>query len=434
MRSVDVGVLLAPSVKFSFEGAFRCEKRLIISADEYSISIVGESLCWEGELYERLTFVPEECDACFVLYDVLIGVNFHWERNQNQKFQGELIFFVEDGKVRAVNRIPVEDYLKSVISSEMSSASSPEFLKAHTVISRSWLYAQLMRSNAESKAVLGKTDTDETIHWYARENHELFDLCADDHCQRYQGIPEAGRKQVEDAVLQTSGLVLAYDGKVCDARFSKCCGGMTERFSACWEDEDMEYLEAFRDNAGKNGFVDLTNEENARVWIETTPDAFCNTADKDVLQQVLNGYDCETNDFYRWVVRYKQDELSQLVMQRSGIDFGTIEELLPVERAASGRLVRLRIVGSKTSHTVGKELEIRRWLSTSHLYSSAFVVDKVVSQDGSVEFVLKGAGWGHGVGLCQIGAAMMGEQGYNFLQILQHYYPGASVDHINNLL
>lgn len=433
MRSVDIGVLLSEQIKFHFNGQFSCNGS-VVEGVEHVVTISSNKVLWNGVEYSRLTFVPLSAECCFVLHDVVIGVNFHWERFQDQTFVGELILFVEEGKVRAVNRLPVEEYLKSVISSEMSATSSLEFLKAHTVISRSWLYAQLVRRNVNSCAVLGHENDMETIRWYAREDHTLFDLCADDHCQRYQGVPRECNEQVEEAVSSTEGLVLVHDGEVCDARFSKCCGGMTERFSACWEDEDKEYLQAFRDNDGKNGFVDLTNEENAREWIESVPDAFCNTTDREVLSQVLNGYDQETNDFYRWQVGYSQQELSQLVASRSGIDFGMIEELQPVERASSGRIVRLRIVGSLRSHIVGKELEIRRWLSPSHLYSSAFVVDREIAMDGSVSFLLKGAGWGHGVGLCQIGAAMMGERGYDYCRILQHYYPDALIDDIDNVL
>ena len=337
---------------------------------------------------------------------------------------------MEDGEVRAINRLPVEEYLVSVISSEMSATSSLEFLKAHTIISRSWLYAQLFRKEKQQHAVLGHETESEIVRWYAREDHTLFDLCADDHCQRYQGITRAVNPNVARAVAETAGVVLKYDGEVCDARFSKCCCGVTERFSACWEDEDYAYLQAFRDVEGGTPLPDLTTEIGVREWIESVPPAFCSTNDTKVLSQILNGYDQETNDFYRWRVEYSQEELSALVARRSGIDFGTIEELVPLERGASGRITRLKIVGSKASVVVGKELEIRRWLSETHLYSSAFVVDRQVLSDGNVRFVLKGAGWGHGVGLCQIGAAMMGEKGFSHKDMLNHYYPGALLEHI----
>ncbi len=433
MRLINIGIMVAPQITFELAGGYKCNG-VPINDSEYLVAAGDGGVRFAGCSVERLVFSPTHAGCRFTLHNVIIGINFHWERAQKQTFEGELHFFIEEGKVRAVNSLPVENYLKSVISSEMSPTASLEFLKAHTVISRSWLYAQIMRSGASSQPVLGYSTDDETIRWYAREDHVTFDLCADDHCQRYQGVPSVGNSRADEAVRATSGIVLASGGKVCDARFSKCCGGMTERFSACWEDEDYTYLDAFRDNDGKQGFIDLTDEAAAREWIESAPDAFCNTADSAVLAQVLNGYDCETSDFYRWQLEYGQEELSRLVARRSGVDFGTIEALEPVERAASGRLVRLRIVGSKRTMVVGKELEIRRWLSPSHLYSSAFVVDKVEGECGNVEFIIKGAGWGHGVGLCQIGAAMMGEKGYGYKQILQHYYPGARLVDIDALV
>ena len=427
MRSVDVGILRAPQIEFDLTGSF-CSEVPFVSVGN-SVSTVDGKLQYGGLLYDRLSFVPQDGEALFTLHDVVIGVNFHWQRKEDQSFRGELLFVVEDGEVRAINRLPVEEYLVSVISSEMSATSSLEFLKAHTIISRSWLYAQLQRKESVQKGVLGWENNDEIVRWYAREDHTLFDLCADDHCQRYQGITRALNPNVERAVRETCGIVLKYDGEVCDARFSKCCGGVTERFSACWEDKDYGYLKAFRDCEGAEELPDLTTEDGARAWIEGTPHSYCSIPGQGVLSQILNGYDRETNDFYRWNVRYSQDELSALVMKRSGIDFGEITDLQPVERAASGRLVRLRVVGSKRTVVVGKELEIRRWLSESHLYSSAFVVDKVT--DGKkVEFILKGAGWGHGVGLCQIGAAVMGENGCTCSQILGHYYPGALLEQI----
>ncbi len=423
MRSIDIGVLLAPCIKFDLIGEFRCNETCFTGEKE--VALCDEKIFFGGESFNELSFVPVN-DACsFCLHDVVIGVNFHWQRKEDQVFKGELRFIVENGAVRAVNRIAVEEYLQSVISSEMSATSSLELLKAHAVISRSWLYAQLLRKEIVQNGTMGWETPDEVVRWYAREDHTLFDLCADDHCQRYQGITRALNPNVEAAVRATGNLVLKYDGEVCDARFSKCCGGATERFSACWENVDYRYLEAFRDDATKGEFPDLTTEAGARAWIESTPSAFCAAPSKEVLSQVLNNYDRETADFYRWQVCYTREELSRLVQERSGIDFGTIEELQPVERGVSGRIVRLRIVGSKCTKIVGKELEIRRWLSPSHLYSSAFVVDKT---NGS--FVIKGAGWGHGVGLCQIGAAVMGAQGYGYKEILAHYYPGSVLDKI----
>lgn len=427
MRTIDVGILLAPCIRFRLSGTFTCNGTAVEGENE--VAFKDGKLLFNGSLFNELYFVPAD-DACrFLLYDVVIGLNFHWERKEDQQFKGVLRLIRENGAVRAVNRIAVEDYLVSVISSEMSATSSPELLKAHAVISRSWLYAQLNRKETVQNGTMGWKTDGETVRWYAREDHTLFDLCADDHCQRYQGLTRALNPNVEAAVEATRNLVLKNDGEVCDARFSKCCGGVTERFSACWENVDYPYLAAFRDCEGGGPLPCLTTEEGAREWIENTPEAFCSQPSGEVLSQVLNNYDRETPDFYRWQVCYTQEELSRLVCERSGIDFGTVEELQPVERGASGRIVRLRIVGTLCTEIVGKELEIRRWLSPSHLYSSAFVVDKNVV-GGKVQFVLKGAGWGHGVGLCQIGAAVMGAKGYGFKEILAHYYPGALLEEI----
>lgn len=426
MRRIDVGILRAPRIRFDFIGGFTLDGSVVPA--ENSISVNDGWLCYAGERYEKLCFKPQTQESTFVLHDVVIGVGFHWQRAERQLFNGELLFIIEDGEVRAVNRLPVEDYLVSVISSEMSATSSLEFLKAHTIISRSWLYAQLDRCVCIENGRLGYENETETVRWYAREDHHNFDFCADDHCQRYQGITRAANPNVARAVEETRDIVLKYDGKVCDARFSKCCGGVTERFSACWEDVDYGYLQAFRDCEDGGELPKLATEDGAREWIESVPQSFCSTADKGVLSQILNGYDRETNDFYRWTVVYSQKELSALVAERSGIDFGLVEELVPVERGASGRIVRLKIVGSKETRVVGKELEIRKWLSKSHLYSSAFVVDKLTDTSGEQQFVLKGAGWGHGVGLCQIGAAMMGEKGYGCEEILAFYYPGAGLE------
>ena len=426
MRKIDIGILRAGRIKFDLIGLFELDGELV--SGENSVTVEDGALCFNDERHESLCFAPQTADGCFVLHDVVIGVGFHWQRKEKQTFKGELHLVVEDGEARAINRLSVEDYLVSVISSEMSATSSLEFLKAHTIISRSWLYAQLERENSVDCAQLGYENEGEIIRWYAREDHHNFDFCADDHCQRYQGITRALNPNVARAVEETRDIVLKYDGKVCDARFSKCCGGVTERFSACWENVDYDYLQAFRDCGDAAPMPDLTTEEGARAWIESVPEAFCSTDDRVVLSQILNGYDRETNDFYRWKVVYTKSELSALVARRSGVDFGVIEELVPVERGASGRIVKLKIIGSKATKVVGKELEIRRWLSTSHLYSSAFVVDKEYDSSGNMQFVLKGAGWGHGVGLCQIGAAMMGEKGYTGEQILAFYYPGAVLE------
>ncbi len=431
MRRVDIGILLSDAVKFALNGRFTVAGGGAAEG-EFRVSVCGDCVEWQGRMFDKLLFVPMEDGCTFTVHDVVIGIDFHWERRENQTFRGELLLFVEDGRVRVVNRICVEDYLQSVISSEMSSTSSLQLLKAHAVISRSWLYAQLQRVRV-SASLCEESGDGEIIRWYDRDDHELFDFCADDHCQRYQGITRAMNPNVVRAVEETANMVLVHDGAVCDARFSKCCGGITECFSSCWEDKDVPYLLSFRDAEHGAEAFDAGSEDAARRWIMGRGDAFCSAVDARVLSQVLNGYDRETDDFYRWTVTYTAGELSALIKKKSGIDFGCIEELVPLQRGASGRIIKLKIVGGERSLVVGKELEIRRWLSPSHLYSSAFVVDKKVDADGCTVFVLHGAGWGHGVGLCQIGAAAMSERGYDFRAILSHYYPGAVLKNINSL-
>ena len=405
------------------------------------------------------------------MLDVTIGINFHWERKEDQRFLGALKIITENNKLTAINVIHVEDYLTSVISSEMSATASLELLKAHAVISRSWLLAidnsrltidnsQLTIDNSMQHTSAASNSAAKPsaancqlsivncqLKWYERDAHTRFDVCADDHCQRYQGITRASTEIVKQAIAATRGQVLMYGGKICDARFSKCCGGAFEEFQYCWEDAPHPYLRKQRDfrifnpktcdlsfgaTQPGSGLPDLTDEQEATTWIRTSPPAFCNTTDKGILSQVLNNYDQETTDFYRWKVEYTQDELSALILKRSGIDYGQIIDLVPIARGTSGRLWKLKIVGTKRTLIIGKELEIRRTLSASHLYSSAFVVDKEdISPEGIPgRFILTGAGWGHGVGLCQIGAAVMGEQGYKYDAILLHYYIGASLDQL----
>ena len=398
-------------------------------------------ICWQEKEYDELSFTPQQdTSSFFELQDVTIGINFHWERKEVQRFKGELKIIVEDDRLTAINIIPIEDYLTSVISSEMSATASLELLKAHAVISRSWLLNKLKVANGKLKVIMHPDNTanfelstlpSQLIKWYDHEAHKNFDVCADDHCQRYQGITRTSTPQAIEAVFATRGEVLMYEGEICDARFSKCCGGAFEEFQNCWENVKHPYLIGQRDSKTETRLPDLTKEVEADKWIRTSPAAFCNTHNKQVLSQVLNNYDQETTDFYRWRVCYSQQELSELIHKRSGIEFGKIIDLIPVERGTSGRLVRLKIVGTLRTLIIGKELEIRRTLSSSHLYSSAFVVDKEYKEDEKEipsRFILTGSGWGHGVGLCQIGAAVMGEQGYKYKEILSHYYPGSAIE------
>lgn len=384
-RDVKVGILKARKVCVVFHSAYLLDGK----------PFMGE-YCFTPQAEERL-FVPAEQGASFTLRDVVIGIGFHWERKEEQTFCGALLLKMEEGLVRAVNVVPVETYLTSVISSEMSANASLELLKAHAVISRSWLLVMMDNRQRTTDNCHEQLREDSIIRWYDSEAHVGFDVCADDHCQRYQGITRQSNPQVVEAIEATRGLVLTYEGRICDARFSKCCGGTTEVFESCWENIRHPYLVAKKD-------------------------PYCNTKDKRILSQVLNNYDQETVDFYRWEVTYTTDELSELVKRKSGIDFGRILDLVPVERGASGRIITLKIIGEKRTLTIGKELEIRKWLSESHLYSSAFEVEKTA--DG---FTLHGKGWGHGVGLCQIGAAVMGDQGIPYDEILTFYYPHAEL-------
>jgi SpoIID/LytB domain protein len=429
---VDVGVLFESSFSFVLTGDFRNSADGSIISGRYPVRYEDANIVFNEKTYQGLTFEPLDAEsAVFELEDVVIGINFHWERKENQQFKGSLKIIVEDGKLTAINQIGVETYLTSVISSEMSATSSAELLKAHAVISRSWLLAQIEKTHSLQHAPQQYQSTfrtdDTLIKWYDREDHTRFDVCADDHCQRYQGVTRQN-DTVADAVNATRGQLLEYDGHICDARFSKSCGGVTELFENCWEPVHHGYLTDLRDTEGNESFPDLTVEADAQAWIRSNPPAFCNTNDKEVLSQVLNSYDQETIDFYRWKVVYTQQELAALILKRSGIDFGGIADLIPVERGTSGRLIKLKIVGSKRTMTIGKELEIRKYLSESHLYSSAFVVDKGETVDGLPQsFTLTGAGWGHGVGLCQIGAAVMGAEGYSYDQILLHYFRNAEI-------
>lgn len=424
-ETLEVGIMSGQQISFEIISDGNGEQKV-----EYSEG----KILYNGTLYDQLIFDAKTpstmfAEPSFILYGVTIGVDFHWERQVTQKFAGRLKFITDGGKVTAVNEIGVEDYLLSVISSEMKSSAGLEFLKAHSVISRSWVMAQILNRKKsvagflpceaphnvaelvtmlDCKAGEGKEESHDTeyIKWFDHDDHKVFDVCADDHCQRYQGLTMAVGETVRKAIDQTWGLVLKSGGEICDARFSKCCGGRMELFSTCWEDKDYPYLQALPD----------TPDE------KPGGDPFCDATDEKILSQVLNDYDLETKDFYRWTVEYSRNEVSDLIRTRSGIDFGTIQDLIPIERGPSGRIKRLRVVGSKREMIIGKELIIRKWLSSSHLKSSAFTV--IWNGD---KLTLKGSGWGHGVGLCQIGAAVMASKGYSFQAILGHYYPGSEL-------
>ncbi|MDR1004459.1 MAG: SpoIID/LytB domain-containing protein [Prevotellaceae bacterium] len=403
---IQVGILFEPRIEFVLYTPFHTDGEEDDVRGQQAVRCERGKVCWRDRLYDELLFIPvDEAVASFELLDVTIGINFHWQRKEDQRFRGALKFIVEDDKLTAVNLVRTEEYLASVISSEMSANASPELLKAHAIISRSWLMRNLSA-------------------------HTRYNVCADDHCQRYQGITRATTDRVRQAVDETRGKVLTCDGEICDARYSKCCGGVMEEFQYAWEDVPHAYLKGKRDSLLLSSLPDLMQEAEAERWIRSAPEAFCHTADRQVLEQVLNSYDQETVHFFRWQVAYTQAELADLIRQRSGTDYGGIVDLIPVARGTSGRIWQLRIVGTKCTQVIGKELTIRRTLSASHLYSSAFIVDKEgTTPDGlPARFLLTGAGWGHGVGLCQIGAAVMSERGYDYEQILLHYYTGAQIE------
>ena len=429
---INVGIVTGKEISFTLNGKYLTQEGEVVTG-HLKASVTGNGEISLGtKKIESIELTPEDNNCSFTLHNVTIGISYHWERQEEQTFTGKLKLITDGENVIAINILPVEDYLVSVISSEMSATSSLEFLKSHAVISRSWLLAQIENRDRKNvhKSLQQNFTTDENciIRWYDREDHKLFDVCADDHCQRYQGITKASNPSVAKAVKETEGMVLMYGDEICDARFSKCCGGVSETFDTCWEDKDYPYLQPVIDNSENNDIPDLSIEENAEKWIRTTPAAFCNTHDEKVLKQILNNYDQETTDFYRWKVKYSQKEISELIHRKTGIEFGDIKDLIPMQRGKSGRISRLKIVGTLRTVTIGKELEIRRALSESHLFSSAFVIDKT-EVAGSVpsEFTITGAGWGHGVGLCQIGAAMMGEKGYSYDKILLHYYRNAEI-------
>jgi len=449
--TIHVGILTSATIEFVLNGEFITPGGKTYTS-KHRANYKKTKIAFGGELVDEIILEPTDENCSFDLINVVIGINFHWERKENQRFKGALKLIVDNKQLTAINHISVENYLTSVISSEMSATASDELLKAHAVISRSWLLNPIVKTLGRAFQPVGtgrdlsdiKNNDVEThggtslqenkyIKWYERDAHTRFDVCADDHCQRYQGITRASTAAVEKAIEATRGEVLIYNDKICDARFSKSCGGITEAFENCWAPERHPYLIPVIDNSDAPvGFnLDLTDNLNAERWIRKSPAAFCNTTDKKILAQVLNNYDQETTDFYRWKVEYSQVELSELLARRSGIDFGEIVDLIPVKRGESGRIIELQIIGTKDSIIVGKELEIRKWLSNSHLYSSAFVVDTSdMVGDIPQHFTLTGAGWGHGVGLCQIGAAVMGEKGFQYDDILLHYFRGAKLKRI----
>jgi stage II sporulation protein D len=434
--NISVGIVEhVPEARGSFNGRFELPTTVRLEGAFAVRYIDGRLVVFDDEGVEVMKGDDIHCTsingATFTLHGVTIGINFHWERQEDQTFAGDVRFVTTpEGSLTVINEIGVEDYLKSVISSEMSAEAPVELLRAHAITSRSWLVAMLNKQ-AQAKNVgvppVRSSETEsEIVRWYDREDHSLFNVCADDHCQRYQGISKIISENAWKAVEDTRGQLLVHQNQVCDARFYKACGGLTENFENTWEDVAVPYLRTVSD--APQEYSSKTAEPDAREWILSSPEAYCNTSDVAILKQILPSFDQETTDFFRWRVDYQREELERIVLKRSGIDFGTITALVPLQRGPSARITRLKIVGTKRTLIVGKELEIRRWLSRSHLYSSAFVVDAERDANGTpVRFTLYGAGWGHGVGLCQIGAAVMAAKGKSAEEIVLHYFPGASL-------
>ena len=435
--TISVGLIKSPSINFELYGDFRVRSIDHNFSGKYSAFWEDGKITLTGgefkKSFDGLIIEPRDpLSETFLLKDVTIGIDFHWQQKKDFRYHGALKLIVCEEEIMGINLVALEQYLTSVISSEMSSLNTLELLKAHAIISRSWVVAQLRaKRQKEEDNHLNKVSENEIIKWYDRGDHDLYDFCSDDHCQRYQGLELKQNDKAVTAVEETKGVILSYNDEVCDTRYSKCCGGISESFENVWQPEKLRYLSTVIDYKfePENFDINLRKEENARKWILGNPKSFCNTKDEKILSQILVDYDSKTQDFFRWQVEYKQEELSEILKKKSGIDFGKIKKLLPVERGQSGRLIKLKIVGTNKEMTIGKELEIRRVLSESHLYSSAFVVEmKNVVDEIPQEFVIKGAGWGHGVGLCQIGAAVMGEMGYLFDEILLHYFRGARIE------
>jgi stage II sporulation protein D len=438
---ISVGILTSKVIKFELYGDFsvvgiKDNFSGVYSAEIRGDKIVCKSSKHEVQLDDKIEFIPSDpISESFLLRDVVIGNKFHWERKEKQRFIYSLLLQKASDEINAINHIPLERYLTSVISSEMSAKSSIELLKAQAVIARSWVLSQIERSKKlvedKEKHETSVQFKDELIKWYDREDHKLFDVCADDHCKRFQGVTKIISDAAFNAINQTKGIVLLSNGEVCDSRYSKCCGGLTESFENVWEPVKHPYLMSVVDYKfePENFNLDFSDEANAEKWIREEPNSFCNTSDRKILTHILVDYDRETKDFFRWKVEYTQEELSALIKSKTNIDFGEIIDLIPIERGDSSRLVKLKIIGTKKTLTVGKELEIRRLLSKTHLYSSAFIVKKTGTNIPE-KFTLYGAGWGHGVGLCQIGAAVMAEKGYNFDEILLHYFKNSELKKI----
>lgn len=422
-------------IELAISGLFK-----FITKSKEAVEVANKNFIFTaGESDDLIQFMPQTKESSFSLSDVSIGKNFHWQSKENQVFKGSLTLIKKEERgvlyYQAINTIDLEQYLKSVISSEMNANAPLEFLKVHAIVSRSWAINRIMNVNRHYKSPDFIITSDKRIVWYDLNGHDDYDLCADDHCQRYQGISRITNRRVKQAIEETAGLVLISDNAICDARFSKCCGGAFEIFESCWANETKPYLSKGRDWKIDKGLPELSSEENAEKWILSSPESFCKDIPFYLLRRYLNLYDLSTGNPYRWKIKFTQEKLSSLIKEKTGIDFGNILDLIPMKRGTSGRITELRIVGNKTNMTIGKELEIRRILSSTHLYSSAIVIKKIFEDSSDIpsSFIIDGAGWGHGVGMCQIGAVIMAEKGYNYKEILEHYYPSSQIRKLDEM-
>jgi peptidoglycan hydrolase-like amidase len=435
---ISVGIMEGRDVvEGRFNGAFSVEGIGPVSGLFSAASDAGKVVLLDGQRREAgrsaSLRIAGGAHATFDLFRVTIGQSFHWERKEDHTFMGDLVLIAgKGGGVTAVNDVPVEDYLESVVASEMSASAPVEFLKCHAILSRSWVLSVIARKGRPQEAAARPStvgDGGEVMRWYGGEDHALFDVCADDHCQRYHGLTRITSEAVRAAVRETRGMALTFGGEICDARYSKACGGLTEEFRTAWADIDVPYLACVSD--GPAAFARIATEGQAGDWIGSRPDAYCNMQDEGLLATILPAFDRETTSFFRWTVEYTRGELEEILREKSGFDPGRLRAIQPLERGPSGRIRRLRIVGSRAAIVVGKELEIRRWLSRTHLYSSAFTVRTIPAGSSAPEhFVFNGAGWGHGVGLCQIGAAVMASRGFSAEEIMAHYFPGAALSRL----
>lgn len=351
----------------------------------------------------RIVLDTNNTSSHITVSNIMIGIQFHWQKHEDLDYRGIIeVGFNNQGKLVVINEIDLENYLVSVNSSEMTSDCPIGLLESQTVVARNTVLA-----------TMGK-------HHY----NTNFHLCSDDHCQCYHG--KKREQQVSrQAVENTWGRILLHGDEICDARYSKICGGIMEDYRYVWENRDIPYMVSGIDSDEEINYPANT-EETAKELIDTSLPAYCNTDLHKLPENLANLY--STQNLFRWEVTYPREELESLISEKTGKDIGELQDIIPLERGDSGRLIYINLVGSDKTLKIGKELEIRRVLSKSHLYSSCFYVRKEMGTDGKVSrFILKGAGWGHGVGLCQVGATVMASKKIPYQKILEHYYKNTNL-------